>query len=113
MHHCDFVTFYSLRKKIKTNQESDPVSYKPIFLLPITSKIYEKVVLLKMNIIIAEKNLLPSMQYGLGENIQRFSRYMAFLNTITQALENEEFVSAIFLNVSNAFDSVWHQGLFM
>lgn len=52
----------------------------------------------------AEKNLLPSIQYGFKYKDLTVEQIHRVVNTITQALENKELAPAIFLDVSSAFE---------
>lgn len=49
---------------LKPGKKDEAVdSYRPISLLPITSKIFKRVILVQINPIIAEKQLLPDIQF--------------------------------------------------
>ena len=45
----------------------DPTSYRPISLLPVTSKVFEKIILSRIKSVTAENDLLPSTQFGFRE----------------------------------------------
>ena len=85
-----------------------PDSYRPISLLSILSKVYEKVLLLRIRSIIKAKNLIPDIQFGFREKHSTIEQVHRVVHEIAQALENKEFAPAIFLDVSVAFDKVWH-----
>lgn len=86
-------------------------SYRPISLLSVISKIFEKIIQSRLNEIIAEKNLLPSIQFGFRAKHSTIEQINRVSSAILQALENKEFAPTVFLDVSNAFDKVWHEGL--
>jgi hypothetical protein len=89
----------------------DPALYRPISLLSVISKIFKKAILNRMKAVITEKDLLPSVQFGFWEKHSTLEQIHRVVDTITQALENREYAPAVFLNVSTAFDRVWHHGL--
>lgn len=89
----------------------DPSSYRPISLISIIAKIFEKVVLSRMQSIVIKKDLLPSFQFGFREKHSTIEQVHRIYNIARQALENKEFAPAAFLDVSAAFDKVWHEGL--
>lgn len=89
----------------------DPNSYRPISLLPIISKIFEKIILRRMRAVIDEKNLIPEIQFGFREKHSLVEQVHRIVHSISQALEKKEFAPAVFLDVSSAFDKVWHSGL--
>lgn len=86
-------------------------SYRPISLLPATSKVFEKCFLKRLMIIINSKNLIPSHQFGFRNSHSTIEQIHRVVNVIDQALQNKKYCSAAFLDVSQAFDKVWHPGL--
>ena len=86
-------------------------SYRPISLLPILSKLLEKLFLNRLKPIIARDNLIPSHQFGFREHHSTVDQIHRITDTIEKALESKKVCSAIFLDVSQAFDKVWHKGL--
>jgi len=86
-------------------------SYRPISLLPIMSKLFEKLILKRIIPIIDEKNLLPNHQFGFRKHHSTIEQVHRLINIIEKALEDDQICSAIFLDVAQAFDKVWHKGL--
>lgn len=86
-------------------------SYRPISLLPIMSKLFEKLLLKRIIPIIEEKKLLPNHQFGFRKKHSTIEQVHRLINIIEKALEGNEVCSAIFLDVAQAFDKVWHEGL--
>lgn len=86
-------------------------SYRPISLLPIMSKLFEKIFLKRLKPIIEEKKLLPNHQFGFRQRHSTIEQVHRLIDIIEKALEGEEVCSIIFLDVSQAFDKVWHEGL--
>jgi len=89
----------------------EPSSYRPISLLSILAKIFEKVVLSRLQTVIEQHDLLPPFQFGFRSKHSTIEQVHRIFNKARQALENKEFAPAVFLDVSSAFDKVWHQGL--
>lgn len=86
-------------------------SYRPISLLPIISKIFEKLLLKRMLPIIEEKRLIPDHQFGFRNNHSTIDQVYRITNEIEKAFEEKKICSTAFLDVSQAFDKVWHDGL--
>lgn len=86
-------------------------SYRPISLLPITSKIFEKLFLRRFENIIYENNLIPDHQFGFRKKHSCIEQVHRVVNTVKEDLENKRYCSAAFLDISQAFDKVWHDGL--
>lgn len=90
---------------------SDKASYRPISLLPILSKLFEKLLLKRLKQIIGERNLIPSHQFGFRENHSTIEQVHRITNMVEEAVEEKKICTTIFLDVAQAFDKVWHQGL--
>ncbi len=89
----------------------EPKSYRPISLLPVVSKIFEKAVRKRLEPYIIEENLIPDIQFGFREKHSTVEQIHRIVKVITQAFEEKEYAPAVFLDVSSAFDKVWHKGL--
>lgn len=86
-------------------------SYRPISLLPIISKVFEKLFLKRLQVLIDEDLVVPGHQFGFRQKHGTVEQVHRVVHTIRQCLENKQFCSAAFLDVSQAFDKVWHTGL--
>ena len=89
----------------------DVTSYRPISLLPVMSKLFEKLLIKRLNLIIKRKNLIPNHQFGFRNKHSTIDQVHRITNIIEKALEEKQVCSAIFLDVAQAFDKVWHEGL--
>lgn len=90
---------------------SDIKSYRPISILPILSKVYEKILLRRMNAIVVTQNILPNHQFGFRSQHSTIDQVHRICDVIEKALEERKVCSALFLDISQAFDKVWHAGL--
>lgn len=86
-------------------------SYRPISLLTVLSKIAEKVILKRINLIIQSKKLIPNHQFGFRSYHGTTEQVNRITAKIRNDLENKRYCSAVFLDVAQAFDKVWHKGL--
>jgi hypothetical protein len=88
-------------------------SYRPISLLPLISKLFEKLLLKRLKPIIEEKKLIPDHQFGFRQMHSTIDQVHRISDVIEQALEDKKICSAVFLDVAQAFDKVWHEGLIL
>lgn len=86
-------------------------SYRPISLLPICSKVLEKLLYKRILSFINDSNTLPNHQFGFRLHHSTTHQMHRVVDYIASAFENKQYVSAVFLDVAQAFDKVWHQGL--
>lgn len=89
----------------------DVTSYRPISLLPIMSKLLEKIILERLRPILDQNDIIPSYQFGFRPGHSTLEQVHRVVNIINSALEEKKFCSAAFLDIRQAFDKVWHTGL--
>ena len=95
----------------KKNCRQDKSNYRPISLLCICSKIYEKIVFDAMYKFFLENNLLSPNQSGFRPGDSTINQLLAITTEIYNSFENRQETRAAFLDISKAFDKVWHSGL--
>lgn len=94
----------------KPNKSPDsPESYRPISLLLLFSKIFERIIL-KRILPIIEANL-PNTQFENRHNHLTIHQVYRLVDKISNTLENKLIYTAVLLDVAQAFDRVWHKGL--
>lgn len=86
-------------------------SYRPISLLPVLSKAFEKLLLRRLTPILESRKLIPDHQFGFRSAHGTIEQVHRIVKKISLALERKSYLSAAFLDVSQAFDKVWHEGL--
>lgn len=86
-------------------------SYRPISLLPIMSKLFQKLVLKRIKPIIDKTEIIPTHQFGYRDGHSTIDQVHRITDVIEKALEEKRICTAIFLDVAQAFDKVWHEGL--
>ena len=86
-------------------------NYRPVSLLPICSKIFERIVYYNTYNYLIDNNLISQNQsdFKRGDSCinQIISITQDILNLLYQGIE----VRGAFLDISKAFDKVWHEGL--
>lgn len=98
---------------LKPGKEAEKAeSYRPISLLPILSKVFEKLLLLRLNPIIEDRAIIPKHQFGFRCFHSTIEQVHRIVNEINRSFEEKKYCSAVFLDISQAFDKVWHEGLF-
>lgn len=83
-------------------------SYRPISLLSILSKLLEKLLLRKIT---ENQNIIPDHQFGFRSEHSTIQQCHRISNAINVAIDGKKYCTAAFLDVSQAFDRVWHDGL--
>jgi hypothetical protein len=88
-------------------------SYRPISLLPIISKILEKLLLCRLLSDTHSQDWIPSQQFGFRKAHSNIHQCHRLTTIINETLENHQYCSAVFLDVSQTFDKGWHHGLLL
>ncbi len=89
----------------------EAASYRPISLLPVMSKLFEKLLNKRLKPIIERKNLILNHQFRFQSKHSTIDQVHRITNIIEKALEEKKVCSAVFLDVAQAFDKVRHKGL--
>lgn len=82
-----------------------------ISLLPILSKVLEKLLLQKINSNPNTEEWIPLQQFGFRKKHSTIQQIHTISHTIIRALENKKYYIFVFLDVSQAFDRVWYTDL--
>ena len=110
---CTGIVPHSLKiAKITPIYKKDDIhitdNYRPISLLPIISKVLEKVVFLQLYDYFDKNNLLYDSQYGFRKLHSTELASLEFTDKIINNLDQGKLPLAIFLDLSKAFDTIDH-----
>ena len=86
-------------------------NYRPISLLPLFAKIFERILFSKMYNYFISNNLITKNQSGFRPNESVTNQLIYLVDEIHSSLDINLDVRSIFLDMSKAFDKVWHEGL--
>lgn len=90
----------------KKGNKLDPNNYRHISLLPIVSKIMERIVRTTIQSYLMEHNIIPQNQHGFTPGKSTITNLLLCVNDWTRSLERREPVDVIYLDFSRAFDRV-------
>jgi hypothetical protein len=94
-------------------QPTEVTSYRPISLLSIISKILEKLLLHRLLSDSHSQDWIPPHQFGFRKVHSTIQQCHRLTTIINKTLEDHQYCSAVFLDVNQDFDKVWHQGLLL
>ena len=86
-------------------------NYRGITLFPTLCKIYEMILLNRLEKFAADNKYFSELQFGFREGVGCIEASFTILETINHMLERGSKVFSCFLDVRKAFDTVWIDGL--
>ena len=84
-------------------------NYRPVSLLCIISKVFEKLMYNRVNDFLSNLKILYEFQFGFRKKHSTYLAHLILLDRITKSLDNGETALGIYLDFSKAFDTVNHE----
>lgn len=88
-----------------------PSSYRPISLLSVISKIFEKIIPSRFSDFLSTNDCISPNQFGFKANHSPPQQLLRLTEEIMIGFQNSQYTVATFLDITQAFDRVWHSGL--
>lgn len=95
----------------KKDDRQSKENYRPVSLLISISKICEKIVFIRLYNFLLEIHFLNPFQSGFRPGDSTVNQLVFIVHKIYEALEQGKEARMVFLDISKAFDKVWHKGL--
>lgn len=95
----------------KSGTRSTFDNYRPISILPILSKILEKIVHNQLYSYLEENELLYSRQFGFRKDMSTEQAVTILLDDIRSHVDKGDIVGACFIDLTKAFDTISHSKL--
>ncbi|GFW19570.1 probable RNA-directed DNA polymerase from transposon BS [Trichonephila clavipes] len=86
-------------------------NYRPISLISSLGKIFEKILLKKINSHCEENQIIPDFQHGFRQQTSTQHQLLRVTNHIINGYNSKTITVGLFLDVKKAFDRMWHDGL--
>jgi hypothetical protein len=107
-----FPEYLKLAKVIplyKTGDSASFSNYRPVSVLPLFSKILERLMYNRILNFIHKHKILYDYQFGFRGNHSTNMALTILMDKITSAIDNGEFVIGVFIDLQKAFDTVNHE----
>lgn len=95
----------------KKGSKTDPNNYRPISLVSVFSKIFEKILKTRLEEFLNKINFFNRDQFGFTSGCSTEDAILTFINDVDHALNEGACVGAICLDLTKAFDTVSHDKL--
>ena len=86
-------------------------SFRPITLLPVIGKVFEKVILSRLLEFELEKPVLINQQFGFRAKHSTTQQVLRIAETVSLRFNENKSTAMTLLDIEKAFDSVWHNAL--
>lgn len=93
----------------KSGKRSDPNNYRPISVLPVMSKIFEKILYNRLETYLNSINFLYNKQYGFRPKSNTLSATVDIITKIKTNIDEKKICLGIFIDLKKAFDTVSHK----
>ena len=92
----------------KSDAKNDPNNYRPISVLPIVAKVFEKIAFDQLYAYLTENNILTKFQSGFRANHSTLTALLSATESWFNNIDNGYLNGVTFIDLSKAFDTVDH-----
>ena len=100
-----------IRPVFKSGNKSDIGNYRPISILPVLDKIFEKLIYVRLYSFFEKFNIISDNQFGFRDRKSTLHAALQLEKTILSAFKNNKYCIAVFIDFRKAFDTVFHDWL--
>lgn len=97
-----------IKPAFKKGDKGNSDNYRPIALIPIISKIFENVIYTRLTNFFAKCNILSNRQFGFRKHLSTTLAILELLEEIAICRDKRTPITAIFMDMTKAFDFVQH-----
>ena len=105
---CKSANITALHKK---GAKTDPCNYRPISLLPIISKVMESIIASYIKSFLCSNGLISDHQFGFRPGHSTLDILLLLSQQWMEVLNARHEIRAVSLDISRAFDTIWHPAL--
>ena len=93
----------------KKGSKTDPKNYRPVSLLPLVSKVIEKVIHNQTEIFLNKNKILYKYQSGFRKSFSTNSCLTLLTDKINKGFESGKYTGLILIDLQKAFDTIDHE----
>ena len=90
----------------KSGDSSLFTNYRPISLLPASSKVFERLIYNRLHSFLEKYNILFTSQYGFRKQSSTEYATLELIDSVVNALNDKHYALAVFIDLSKAFDTL-------
>lgn len=93
----------------KRDDKTNPSNYRPISLLSSFAKIFEKLIMKRLVNFLDCNSFFSNNQFGFRSRLSTEDALLQFLEPVYDDLNKSKYSSALFIDITKAFDTVDHE----
>ena len=105
----DYMKLAMITPIFKGGSKLDVSNYRPVSVLPIISKVLQKLMLTRLTKYLDKSKIIYEHQFGFQKNRSITLVVLDLSTRITKALDSGNYAASVFLDFAKAFDTVNHQ----
>jgi hypothetical protein len=102
----DRLKFSEIKPVYKKGDKTLTTNYRPTLLLPVFSKVFEKVIYRRIYCHLTSNNILVKAHFGFRHNNSTEVVVYTFINNVLSSLNNKIIVGGLFCDLQKAFDCI-------
>ena len=102
----DLLKIAIIKPIYKSGSKEEFTNYRPISLLPILSKVLEKIIYKNISSFLESNNILTPFQFGFRKKHSTYMPLAKIYEDISKSLQNKEIIFGLYLDLKKAFDTV-------
>lgn len=91
--------------------EDDPGSYRPIALLPVLGKTFERMIIARISQVYESMELSSSAQFGFKKGCSTEDALVQMMQEVTIQANTNKYIMGIFFDIKGAFDNLWWESV--
>ncbi|XP_045488502.1 uncharacterized protein LOC123690046 [Pieris rapae] len=95
----------------KAGSKFDPCNYRPISVLPVLSKVFEKILYKRLHSFLNSKDFFYQKQYGFRAQSNTLAATIDLVTKIKNKIDQKQLALGIFIDLKKAFDTISHEKL--
>jgi len=104
----DYLKVIEILPIYKKGYVTEPTNYRPISLLSQFDKMFEKIIYERLLNHIEKNKLLSKFQFGFRQSSSTILAVSKLYDTLINNIDNDLYTCCLFLDLSKAFDTVYH-----
>ncbi|CAH2107280.1 unnamed protein product [Euphydryas editha] len=107
----DTIKLVKVSPLYKSGNKTDPNNYRPVSVLPVISKIFERIIYDRLNTYLTEKNFLIDQQYGFRSKSSTMIAAVDLVTKIKTNIDRRNIALGLFIDLKKAFDTILAPGV--